>query len=101
MPEEGFFKWGKHPETTDNPWKGAALNAPFDKEVYITMNLAIGGTNGYFPDGMAGKPWSNGDQHSVNGFWNAKPQWSQTWKGEDAALQVDYVVIQDKANRDP
>ena len=39
------------------------------------MNVAVGGTNGFFPDG-AGKPWSNGDPHAINAFWDSKnTQW--------------------------
>lgn len=50
------------------------------------MNVAIGGTNGYFPDGQGGKPWSDTDPHSVNAFANSKGAWYNTWNGEDAAL---------------
>jgi hypothetical protein len=35
----------------DNPWKGRGKNAPFDKEFYLIFNVAVGGTNSYFPDG--------------------------------------------------
>ena len=57
------------------------------------MNLAVGGTNAYFPDGVGGKPWSNSDPRAPNAFYNAKGQWQPTWKGEDAALQVDSVKV--------
>jgi len=39
------------------------------------MNLAVGGSNTYFPDGVGGKPWSNRDPHAPNAFYNAKGQW--------------------------
>lgn len=42
----------------DNPWVGRGNNAPFDQEFYLIMNLACGGTGGYFPDGH-GKPWDD------------------------------------------
>ena len=43
------------------------------------MNVAVGGTGGYFPDGDCGKPWSDKDSHAVNAFYNAKDQWYPTW----------------------
>ena len=77
----------------DNPWIGRGNNAPFDREFYLIINLACGGTNGYFPDGQGGKPWSKTDQHAVNSFYNAKDQWYPTWNGEDSALQIDSVKV--------
>jgi hypothetical protein len=43
--------------------------------MYLVMNLAVGGTAGYFADGVGGKPWTNTDAHAVNNFYNAKAQW--------------------------
>ena len=57
------------------------------------MNVAVGGTNGYFPDGQGGKPWSDNDGHSVNAFYNAKGAWFNTWKDDDCALQIDSVKV--------
>ena len=76
----------------DNPWVGRGNNAPFDQEFYLIINLACGGTNGYFPDGY-GKPWNNGDPHAVNSFYNNKAQWYSTWDGENSALQIDSVRV--------
>lgn len=39
-----------------DPWPNAP-NAPFDKPFFLILNVAVGGTNGYFPDGVGGKPW--------------------------------------------
>ena len=56
-----------------NPWQYEEdLNAPFNQEFYLILNVAVGGTNGYFPDGRCGKPWSNNDGRAVNAFYNAK-----------------------------
>ena len=63
------------------------------------MNVAIGGTNEYFPDGVdgsyfyliKGKPWSNTEAHAVNSFWDNKESWYQTWNGDDVAMKVDWV----------
>jgi beta-glucanase (GH16 family) len=43
----------------DNPWKGEPNNAPFNREFFLILNVAVGGTNSYFPDGQCGKPWGN------------------------------------------
>lgn len=77
----------------DNPWVGESNAAPFNRDFHLIMNIAVGGTNSYFPDGVGGKPWSDTDPHSVNAFWNAKNTWYPTWKGEDAALQVDWIKV--------
>ena len=33
----------------ESPWRGQGPNAPFDQAFYLILNLAVGGTNGYFP----------------------------------------------------
>jgi len=76
-----------------NPWKNRPCAAPFDQEYYLILNVAVGGTGPYFPDGMAGKPWVSTDMHAVNSFWAAKDQWHPTWIGDNVALQIDYVQI--------
>lgn len=43
-----------------NPWQYSPNKcAPFDRDFFLIINLAIGGTNGYFADGVASKPWSD------------------------------------------
>jgi hypothetical protein len=91
--EQGFFQRGQFPPSFDNPWVGEDNAAPFNREFYIILNLAVGGTNSYFPDGVGGKPWNNQDPHAPNAFYNAKGQWYPTWKGEDAALQIDWIKV--------
>jgi len=82
-----------------NPWRhsNATNQAPFDQEFYLIMNVAVGGTNGYFPDGQGGKPWSDTSEHAANDFYAAKGVWSQTWfpanDPHSAALQVDWVKV--------
>ena len=41
----------------DNPWKNTDNAAPFNKKFYLILNVAVGGVNGYFPDGEGNKPW--------------------------------------------
>ena len=43
----------------DNPWEGSSQAAPFDQKFYLVLNVAVGGTNSYFPDGEGGKCWTN------------------------------------------
>lgn len=59
------------------------------------MNVAVGGTGGFFPDGVwnsgYNKPWANSDTNGPEKFWKSKHLWYPTWKGDDAAMQVDSV----------
>lgn len=86
--------------------------APFDQPFYLIMNVAVGGTNGYFPDGWCDKPWttssSSENDYPVADFYGAMSQWfspgttvngapNNTWSADgssvsdDAALQVEEV----------
>lgn len=91
--DKSFFERGGFASSFDNPWTNEPNSAPFNREFYLIMNVAVGGTNEYFPDGQCGKPWSNADPRSVNAFHNAKGAWFNTWKGEGAALRVDSVKV--------
>eukprot|EP00002_Diphylleia_rotans_P006527 TRINITY_DN15897_c0_g1_i1.p1 TRINITY_DN15897_c0_g1~~TRINITY_DN15897_c0_g1_i1.p1 ORF type:complete len:368 (-),score=59.01 TRINITY_DN15897_c0_g1_i1:132-1235(-) len=86
-------KGGWSRSSFNNPWVTGGTNAPFDQDFYLIFNLACGGTGGFFPDGVGPKPWSNNDPNAVNAFYNSEPQWYPTWKGEDSALQIDYVRV--------
>jgi len=93
-----FWERGNLQNTTyNNPWFNGTNATPFDQEFYLIMNVAVGGTNGYFPDGVGGKPWSDTSQHAVNEFYAAKSNWSSTWSTSSdphaAALQVDWVKL--------
>ena len=122
-PAGGFWELGGFPSTAANPWEGAEnpTMAPFDQKVthldarvsltfssmklndlctktfqfYLLLNLAVGGTNGYFPDTATGtrKPWSNTGGNAFLDFWNARNEWYPTWNGDDAAFQIDYVRV--------
>ncbi len=84
---------GLDSENRANPWKGRGPSAPFDQKFFLLLNVAVGGTGLYFPEGMGGKPWSNKDEHAVNAFWNARAQWSNSWKGEKTAMAIDWVRV--------
>ena len=63
----------------DNPWVNGTKAAPFDQgegfccliwigtdilwcaaAFYLILDVAVGGTNGWFPDGAGNKPWLDG-----------------------------------------
>ncbi|XP_077861477.1 beta-1,3-glucan-binding protein-like [Saccoglossus kowalevskii] len=103
--EGGFWEYGEFEESlpeSDNPWLEGDKMAPFDQEFYIIMNVAVGGTTGYWDDSYVnspcGKPWSDSSNYAPKEFWSAKDCWYPTWRadennGEYAALQVDYVRV--------
>jgi beta-glucanase (GH16 family) len=69
MKDTDFFTKGGW-TNQDNSWKGEPNNAPFNQDFYLIFNVAVGGTNDYFPDGECGKPWANNDPRSSNTFYN-------------------------------
>ncbi|KAJ3329147.1 hypothetical protein HDU76_008519 [Blyttiomyces sp. JEL0837] len=84
--------WGKggFESSINNPWAGGCDQAPFDQEFYLVMNVAVGGTNGYFPGGA---PWSNTSPHAPLDFWKARDTWQKTWAGEDVVMKIDKVTV--------
>ena len=128
---EPFFQRGDFPSVVANgtgfvqlqdPWSNGTRNvAPFDKPFYLIMNVAVGGTNGWFPDGVGDKPWLDGslsecrhyppaklnilDSGSIadavvatdamTDFAQAQSEWYATWPQnvEDRALVVDSVKM--------
>jgi len=95
--DEDMFTKGEFPSTVNNPWEHSKnKNAPFDQEFFILFNVAVGGTNDYFPDGQCGKTWTNDDPRAVNTFYDSKDAWYHTWnypETHDSALQIDYVKV--------
>jgi hypothetical protein len=48
-----------------NPWQYSKnKSAPFDSKFFLILNLAVGGTIGYFEDGIANKPWRDGSERA-------------------------------------
>jgi len=95
-PPGGFWELGEFPDTVKNPWVGGERMAPFDQKFYFVINLATGGSNGFFPDDTTGptpKPWLNTSPNTFLDFWNARAAWQPTWNGEDSSLQIDYVKV--------
>ncbi|XP_014671705.1 PREDICTED: beta-1,3-glucan-binding protein-like, partial [Priapulus caudatus] len=99
VPPSDFFELGQYSQfiDIDNPWAAGDKMAPFDQEFYLSINLAVGGSNGFFSDGWTygdnGKPWLNTAQFPMRDFWEGKDEWSPTWQGDDSALQVDSIRV--------
>lgn len=77
----------------EDPWKDSEnVQAPFDQEFYLILNVAVGGTNGWFEDGKSGKPWVDGSPNAKKDFWNAREVWFPTWE-KDGQMVVKSVKM--------
>ena len=89
----GFWKLGRF-SSGSNPWINGTSMAPFDKEFYLILNLAVGG--GYFGDWATNypkpQPWTSKSAFPQTDFWKGKDQWQSTW-GPQSAFKVDYVRV--------
>ncbi len=107
--KQGFWKLGQFPPRMgngtllDNPWAGVpepyAKVAPFDQEFYLVMDVAVGGTNGFFLDKQGdNKPWSNDAYNARSQFWGSREQWLATWPKDPRrrGMAIDYVKMWQK-----
>ncbi|KAJ7510963.1 glycoside hydrolase family 16 protein [Mycena galericulata] len=103
---EPFWDRGDFPATVqngtesvvlENPWVNGTKAAPFDQAFYLIMNVAVGGTNGWFPDGPE-KPWLDGSATAPRDFLEAQNQWYPTWPQDPAkrAMVIDSVKMWEK-----
>jgi len=78
-----------------NPWTNGTKAAPFDQRFYLILDVAVGGTNGWFPDDNSNKPWLDGSQTAMADFWRNREQWLPSWPQNinDRAMVVDYVKM--------
>ncbi|KAI0224036.1 hypothetical protein L0F63_000905, partial [Massospora cicadina] len=89
-----FWELGEFNPSLSNPWAGQPKDAPFNQEFNIILNVAVGGTNGYFPEGVGNKPWSNKSPTAAKDFYDAKDQWYPTWPNDEGrAMAVDYIRV--------
>lgn len=74
---------------------------PFDKAFYLIINLAVGGTSGYFPEeawNENGRGWGNNEK-GMHDFWHSRHDtWLPSWRlginnDKEASFQVDYVRV--------
>jgi len=91
--KQSFWGLGQFPSNRANPWEDEPFSAPFNQDFYLIFNLAVGGTNGYFPE-SPGKPWSNKSPIAAKDFYLQKNQWLSTWApGTGRDLAIDYVRV--------
>jgi beta-glucanase (GH16 family) len=90
--KQSMWELGKFPAYHDPIWDGEGNNAPFKNRYYLVINVAIGGTNGYFADGVGGKPWSDSSPTAALDFWNGKDSWLPSWTDE-AIFRIDSVKV--------
>ncbi|KAK1227171.1 hypothetical protein PQX77_009805 [Marasmius sp. AFHP31] len=89
----GLFQFGDFPENFVNktngqlgplldPWQGNSAG-PFDQEFYLILNVAVGGTGGWFPEVQGDKPWLNqaGQEKAMRDFALARDRWLPSWLG--------------------
>ncbi|KAF5021881.1 hypothetical protein F66182_6072 [Fusarium sp. NRRL 66182] len=73
-----------------DPWGSTGrANTPFDQSFYLILNVAVGGTNGWFPlawltqfhisDAVGGKPWADSSETPMRDFWKANETWLPSW----------------------
>ncbi|KAF8891406.1 ectomycorrhiza-upregulated GH16 glucan endo-1,3-beta-glucosidase precursor [Infundibulicybe gibba] len=102
--DQPFFKRGDFPEVISNgsslvplqnPWINGTNATPFDQDFFLILNVAVGSTNGWFPESQGNKPWLDRSSSPPRDFANAINQWYPTWpsKAADRALVVDYVKM--------
>jgi len=98
-----FFQRGNFPPVvmndTDyialqNPWVNGGVSAPFDQKFYLLLSVAVGGTNGWFPDGEGEKPWLDWSQVAMRDFAKSRDKWYPTWGDtESRAMIVESVKM--------
>lgn len=98
-----------------NPWAGRPNSAPFDQEYYLILNLAVGGTGGFFPDKIDSsqnpdlaarceskqqdnkhkKPYSNKSPIASYDFLTNEDKWLPSWDmdSEQSHLIIDYIRV--------
>ncbi|KAL7621021.1 hypothetical protein AAE478_008333 [Parahypoxylon ruwenzoriense] len=103
--DEPLWQRGNFPEANSNgtrfedTWSQTGhFNAPFDQEFYLILNVAVGGTNGWFADSQSGKPWIDASPNAKKDFWNSRDTWFPTWT--DPAMEVSKVVMWQQCDGD-
>lgn len=97
--DKPFWQKGNFPESNANgtryvnPWSSTGKsNTPFDQDFYLIINLAVGGTNGWFEDSVSGKPWIDASATAKKDFWNSRSQWLPTWE-KNSEMEIKSVKM--------
>ncbi|EPS98173.1 hypothetical protein FOMPIDRAFT_1127020 [Fomitopsis schrenkii] len=98
---KSFWSRGNYPQTAQNGssqvvvedvWakNGGGPAAPFDQPFYLILDVAVGGTSGWFPDSVGGKPWYDGSNTAMREFAEAQSTWYSTWPSstDDRSFRV-------------
>ncbi|KAJ6474592.1 glycoside hydrolase family 16 protein [Mycena vitilis] len=100
--KSSFWNRAGFPETVQNGSATVQLknpyehnNSPFDQPFYLIIDLAVGGTSGWFPDQIGDKPWFDGSLTAMSDFYKAKDTWHATWptSAADGAFRIDSVKM--------
>ncbi|KAF9524937.1 concanavalin A-like lectin/glucanase domain-containing protein [Crepidotus variabilis] len=98
------------PRTLEDGTTAGTAMAPFDQKFYVLIDLAVGGTSGWFPDGVGGKMWYDGSLTAMRDFAKAQDEdanvqdggdgrgWYKSWPEgrDDRSLRVDYIKMWEK-----
>lgn len=100
---KNLYKRGNFPEVSSNgtrlvdPWSQTGrINSPFDQQFYLILNVAVGGTNGWFKDGKSDKPWWDASASAAKDFWKAQDEWYPSWTRPQ--MEVSRVVIKQQCD---
>lgn len=52
-------------------------------DFYLVLDLAVGGTTGWFPDATGDKPWYDSSITAMTDFAEQQSTWSATWSDDD------------------
>ncbi|KAL0959390.1 hypothetical protein HGRIS_014639 [Hohenbuehelia grisea] len=86
---------GSSAVVVNNLWAGRGPSAPFDQNFYLVVDLAAGGTTGWFPDNLGNKPWYDQSRSAMRDFATMVDSWYSTWpqSQEDRSFRLDSVKM--------
>lgn len=103
--DEPMWKRGGFPQANANGtrisdvWSQTGRsNTPFDQYFYLIINVAVGGTNGWFEDNKSGKPWVGNSPNAAKDFWDLRDTWLPTWT--EPTLQINKVTMWQQCDGD-
>ncbi|OIW31275.1 beta-1,3-glucan-binding protein, partial [Coniochaeta ligniaria NRRL 30616] len=84
-----------------DPWGDTGrAQTPFDQPFYLILNVAVGGTNGWFEDNKSGKPWLDASELAKKKFWESRDIWFPTWTQPQMEVQSVMMWQQCDGNED-
>ncbi len=72
--------------------KAANSDNPLHSAFYLVLDLAAGGTSGWFPDGLGNKPWFDESASAMRDFASQQSAWGATWPDGDDDLSFRMYV---------